>query len=189
MIIERDCKNINFDRAKWLMHAAADQRIQNYVVPGLVSALIGGSAPNGTKVRVFESTIQQREHVTPHSHRFDFIAHVLCGSVHNTVWEPMAWGEQMIKSELTYDGKPGKYTKKIGHIDRFASETKTYRAGDWYDMQAEEIHSIVFDESTVVLVIEGPTFRETTTILEPCIDGKHIPTFKVQPWMFQSEAN
>lgn len=170
----------------------AHSPVRNYVIPGLMSWLIGQPGKMGC-VRLFECTRQHEEPVTPHSHRFDFLCRVLRGRVRNVIWERadhrnMDGADLYQASKLIYGGEPGKYDR-IEKFEqrRFTRVEREYEAGDTYKMAAEQIHSIFFDRGTVVQFFEGPTRRNDSLILEPVVDGEVIPTFKAEPWMFKRE--
>lgn len=157
--------------------------LQNYIVPGLLSSLVGG-AEHGT-VRLFEASREQLADITPHSHRFDFTCLVLQGTVANRIWRENEKGEPFVVSKLTYGGAPGTYTQQAAMTwTRWEYQQLRYSVGDWYSMTAEEIHSIAFSADAVVLFFEGPQRSNTTRIIEPVVGGQHLTTFKVEPWMF-----
>lgn len=157
--------------------------VRNYAVPGLTSWLIGEPGPNGA-VRLFESDRDQQENITPHSHRFDFKCLVLSGRVRNRTWLKGACGDPYLRSEQRL-GRMGGYELTPGAVDYYDYLDSIYREGDWYSMKSHEIHSIWFARNTRVLFFEGPEVIETTSILEPMCHGVLVPTFKVEPWMFQ----
>lgn len=157
--------------------------LANYIVPGLSSSLVGGESKGC--VRIFEASRSQLADITPHSHRFAFACLVLRGLVVNRVWEQAFDGELFQLSSLTYGGKPGEYTQEPGEPGNWWYTETKYRAGEWYHMTARELHSIEFSADAIVLFFEGPQETERTAILEPFSDGKVIPTFKVEPWMFE----
>lgn len=159
--------------------------LQNYIVPGLLSSLVGGAETGA--VRLFEASREQHTDITPHSHRFDFACLVLRGSVVNRLWCQGDEGELYVASTLIYGGEPGSYRQKPetestywGHRDY------RYAVGEWYSMKAEEIHSIKFSADAMVLFFEGPQQANTTRILEPSVDGHRVQTFMVAPWMFEA---
>ena len=167
----------------------AHSPVQNYVLPGLTSKLIGNPSENGT-VRLFECSRDHQEEITPHSHRFAFMCWVLEGEVRNRVWLELSHGERGDRfqlSTLTYGGDMGRYTMEEGKAGWWGYDDYHYQAGDCYSMLPHQIHSIHFARKTKVLFFEGPTISDTSVILEPVVDGKRIPTFKVEPWMFQHE--
>lgn len=167
--------------------------LHNYIVPGLVSTLIGEDPHASSKIRLFRNTRVQDEFITPHSHRFDLACMVLQGSAENTIFTAVPYvghtsemySDEYQVSKLVYDGYPGKYDKADTVVQRHARFAKTYQPGQWYFMKFEEIHSIKFSKDAIVLIFEGDSKTDTTTILEPRVNGKTIRTFKVEDWMFK----
>jgi len=159
--------------------------LRNYVLPGVTSSLIGG-APGAGQVRLFEASRIQEEHVTPHSHRFDFQCLVLEGWVKNILYVPAPeYFDFYEEQELLFGGKPGLYrTEGIGR-NFFKKEEKRYDQGEWYGMKSDEIHSIEFSQHAVVLFFEGPEVTNKTIILQPVVDGEVCQTFRVADWMFK----
>lgn len=167
----------------------AHSPITNYVVPGLNSFLIGRPSEKGT-MRLFHNTRAHQERFTPHSHRFDFQSWVLRGQVTNLVWtitEDESKGDLFQTDSLIYKGQPGEYEQVEGGVNHWKYTSKTYMAGECYSMKADEVHSIIFGRETLVLFFEGPTITDRSIILQPHVDGKTIPTFNVEDWMFQRE--
>lgn len=160
--------------------------LANYIVPGLVSSLLGGEGM-GT-VRLFEATREQLSDIVPHSHRFAFACQVVRGVVTNRIWSKAGDGDLFQQSTLAYGGEPGKYDACVGPVERWSYADTEYAAGDWYGMTADEVHSIKFSKDAVVLFFEGPQESDSTIILEPVVNKKRIPTFKVEPWMFEKMA-
>ena len=166
----------------------AHSPVHNYAIPGLTSWLIGNRADNGSLVRLFHSSREHVEPITPHSHRFGFTAVVLRGEVTNRVWYECLDSRDAdvyCVSEERYLGEIGKYTTQVRQHAAFSWEDFTYSQGDTYNMSAHEIHSIYFGRDTYVLMFEGPEESKTSVILEPVVDGMRVPTFKVEDWMFQ----
>lgn len=166
-------------------------RLQNYIIPGLTSRLVGGG--DHGKVRLFQTDRQARDFVTPHSHRFDFTCLVLSGTVRNTLFLGGGAGtdEWCISTIDQVCGSEGllAYTHTREPAPSvWSQETYTYTRGDTYHMKAAEIHSIQFDKGTQVLFFEGPQFTTTSRMLEPWVDGKVVPTFRTEPWMFDRTA-
>lgn len=169
-----------------LLKSMAHSGLHNYILPGLESWLIGGEG-RGT-VRLFKSDRhEQHPEITPHSHRFDFACLVLSGKVQNVLWKEDAYGDEYAVSNLKYEGQPGQYTRSDGKVARYCTQMKEHKAGDWYCMRADEIHSIRFLERAVVLFFEGPQVTDTTVILEP-YEGERLATFTTADWMFKSKA-
>lgn len=158
-------------------------RVDNYVVPGLSSFLVGGGEFG--KVRLFHAKRQSREWITPHSHRFDLVCVVLDGTVTNRIFQPGFFGDEYSAGFLRSHGM-GKYeVNRTGQVAKYMEEERHHEAGSIYSMEASQIHNIEFSEGARVLFLEGPTKTMETVFLEPFIDGKVVPTFEVKPWMFQ----
>jgi len=158
--------------------------INNYIVPGLESSLIGGEDKGC--VRIFEASRRQLDSITPHTHRFDFMCLVIKGWVDNILWHPATKdeGDFFEETELSYYGDIGKYDKKVIGRDFYTPSTQRFKAGETYSMTAEEMHSIVFSKDAVVLFFEGESKTDNSIIIEPVVNGKKIPTFKTEKWMF-----
>jgi hypothetical protein len=167
--------------------------LHNYIVPGLVSTLIGEDPHASAKIRLFRNTRTQDEFITPHSHRFDLACMVLQGVVENTIFSGVpyaghtsdSYSDEYQVSRLIYEGNPGKYDKADTVVQRFSRCASTYRTGQWYFLKFDEIHSIKFSKDAMVLVFEGDSKTDTTVILEPRVNGETIRTFKVEDWMFK----
>lgn len=166
--------------------------LQNYAgVPGLTSWLIGEKGPSGC-VRLFECERNHDEHITPHSHRFDFECIVLAGKVKNVIYRTHGNGlchlpsvDKFSETTMAYGGKCGTYTPAESRYVTASRDSIGYAAGDRYSMKAHEIHSIYFSKGAKVLFFEGPQVRNTSVILQPWCYGEAVPTFKVEPWMFK----
>ena len=161
----------------------ANNAIDNYVIPGVTSYLIG----NNNKVRLFHCTRNHTEYVVPHSHRFDFTARVLQGYVTNCIYRENKHNEADTYqvSSLVYGGKPGIYNVIPGGVKGYVIYSDNYHYDETYSMKFNEIHSISFRKDTYVLIYEGPDKTDTTQILQPYVNGEVIPTFKIEPWMFR----
>jgi hypothetical protein len=169
--------------------------IRNYAIPGLTSWMIGASKDGGC-IRLFECSRAHVEQIIPHSHRFDFKAQVLEGTVINRVWvKRKPEGERILDFDLyqakvlIYGGKPGEYSVMPGKRELWRFYDRLYKAGDAYGMKADEVHSIIFSKGAKVLFEEGPSISNQSIILEPVVDAEVIPTFKVEPWMFQRKGD
>lgn len=172
----------DFDKILELAHSP----IFNYIIPGLNSYLISDVGDKG-KIRLFHSTRNHQENVTPHSHRFDFQCLVLRGHVKNKIWK-MQESEDSDLYQLTqieYLDSPGQYKHELLNVNPWEMVEDTFYAGDWYQMQHDQIHSISFSKNSFVLFFEGPTITKYSVYIEPFVDGKLIKTFKVEDWMFQ----
>lgn len=176
------------DRALSILWSMANNTLDNYILPGLSSHLVGGGTYG--KVRLFEASRRQQAGITPHSHRFDFTCFVLQGSVVNTLWTPDAQGDEFFMSYLEYQGEAGTYQKQecIPGVDKpgdyWSGNSSRYSKDQWYSMSSEEIHSIEFSHDALVLFFEGPEKSKITRVLEPIVASVVIPTLKVEPWMF-----
>lgn len=181
-----DAANFNLPMLLEMRHSP----IRNYVVPGVTSWLIGSPSAAGT-VRLFESTRDHQEEVTPHSHRFDFQCWVLRGTVRNRVWLPAPEGEKgadlFQSSRLTYWGATGGYAKVPETSRGWRYDDDQYTPGQCYAMKSDAVHSIHFSRGALVLFFEGPQVSDSSIVLEPVVDGEVIPTFRVEPWMFRKE--
>jgi hypothetical protein len=176
--LEQDMEN-GMVHLEMLLHS----KLSNYIVPGLDSYMLG-------RARLFENTRVQPTTITPHSHRFDFACCVLRGAVVNTLWLPTdnpLRGDKFAKTTLQYKGTPGEYSRLSPDVGTYMPVSTTYEAGSWYSMRHDEIHAIVFSKDAIVLFLEGQEKTKDTCILEPYVNGKHVPTFSVQPWMFEKE--
>jgi hypothetical protein len=166
----------------------AHSTVSNYVIPGLSSSLIGMPSPAGT-IRLFQCERDHQEVITPHSHRFDFQCWVLRGKVRNRIWKSTYQGDPQgdlfQNTRLVYGGDMGAYEKGEATVGSWIYEDQEFAAGQCYSMRAHEIHSIFFSRGAIVLFMEGATKVDHSMILEPWVAGKAIPTFKVEPWMFE----
>jgi hypothetical protein len=186
-------KTIEMDHLASLVTRMANSHVRNYVVPGLTSSLVGGGK-NG-QVRLLTSDRPTREWVVPHSHRFDFTCLVLTGRVENILFEEFRdYNDRRVNAASEYspgtlrrvaDGL-GKYNlERSGQSQLYEEFTKFYGPGDTYSMTADQIHSIRFSKDAKVLFFESPEVTDSSIILEPYSNGKVVPTFETQPWMFE----
>lgn len=181
------------DDLSFIVKRMAHSSVRNYATPGLTSYLIGGGPAVG-RVRLFMSDRDQREFITPHSHRFDFTCLVLRGEVRNVLYVRATensndLGNSFARGVLKpIDGGLGKYELLPGGSPAAYNEVPSiYTAGHTYSMRSAQIHSIYFSKDAEVLFFEGPETAEETYILEPWSNGARVPTFSTQPWMFQRE--
>lgn len=169
--------------------AMAHSRLQNYAgVPGLQSFLLGAQSEHGA-VRMFVASRDQHEHVTPHSHRFDFQCLVLSGEVTNTIFKTASSkhiSDVFAQRRIKYLGSPGQYENVDLSCALFTHESRTYAAGESYGMTHDQIHSIKFSRDAVVLFFEGSQMTDITSVLLPVVDESILPTFRVEPWMFKA---
>lgn len=175
------------DDLRDVVSAMAHSAIHNYGIPGLSSSLVGGGKRG--MIRLFKSDRETQHHITPHSHRFDFLCLVLKGWAENEIYSSPKYGEsgdKFIRSTLMpIEGGLGKYgaSPEVKPVEFVVSRTR-YEEGETYCMRAREIHSIRFSRDAQILFFEGPQVQASTVILEPYSNGQHIKTFKVEDWMF-----
>lgn len=160
--------------------------VKNYVIPGLTSSLVGGGS-SGT-VRLFTCEREHEEPICPHSHRFSFTCFVLAGEVRNRTWYQSTRGTEYEALQLIKTGEFGSYEHYVGERNNYVFDEVLYGAGAVYAMEFNEIHSIYFSEGAKVLFFEGPEEQNESIVLQPVVDGKTIPTFRIEPWMFQRET-
>jgi hypothetical protein len=166
-------------------------RLDNYIVPGLESYLVGGGEHG--KVRIFHQTREARDWITPHSHRFSFTALVISGAAHQTLFYRHPddyrladqWCLSTIDQVCGTDGLRDYCHVRDTTASRWTQQTTSYGKGKTYSMQPDEIHSVVFDKGTVVLFLESPQLKTQSVMLEPWVNGKCVPTFRTEPWMFE----
>lgn len=165
-------------------------RLENYIVPGMESVLIGGEGHG--LVRAFSIDREARDWVTPHSHRFNFAALVLAGKVHNTLFTKATsgykaddWCLSAIDQVCGANGIREYIHTRETEGGPWHQDTKTYYPGETYSMGYNEIHSIRFERHTSVLIFEGPQIVSSSVMLEPWVNGKCVPTFRTEPWMFE----
>lgn len=166
-----------------------NSRLDNYIIPGLVSQLVGGAECG--KVRLFSTDRTATDFVTPHSHRFDFTCLVLRGVVHNTIFTETtaATGDEWCLSTINQvcgkDGILNYVHERSNSPTRWWQNTSTYQSGDTYSMKYDELHSIQFSRNVRVLFFEGPEVTKQSRMIEPWVNGKVVPTFRTEPWMFE----
>lgn len=161
-------------------------RVANYVIAGLDSYLITEG-----KVRMFVNSRDHQDAITPHSHRFDFVCLVLNGTVQNKIWKRVKnadEGDLFQESTLDYSGEIGKHAIIPGDQNYWVHSKYTYHAGSTYKMEHDQIHSIEFSKNAIVLFFEGPAKTNTSKIIEPVVDGRVIPTYQKQDYMFLEET-
>lgn len=174
-----------------LLRDMTHNRLENYIVPGVSSELVGGGEYG--LVRTFSTYRDARDWVTPHSHRFNFTALVLAGRVHNTLFTPGQqygraadeWCLSTIDQVCGGEGIREYIHTRETDASYWCQDTTTYEIGDLYSMAPQEIHSIRFERGTRVLMFEGPQVKTSSVMLEPWVNGKCVPTFRTEPWMFE----
>jgi hypothetical protein len=180
--------SIGIERIAQVVSVMRNSSLGNYIVPGLTSHLVGGG--DFGKVRLFEASRDTRDVITPHSHRFNFACLVLRGSATNTIYEvATSAGEPWVLSTIDQVcGKDGLldfvHTRET-HVTYFRRVTNTYEPGAVYWMNYDDIHSIVFSANAQVLFFEGPQQVTRSSMIEPWVNGKVVPTFETKDWMFE----
>ena len=166
------------------IHSMTGSAIENYVIAGLKSELLEQG-----KVRLFTQQTIQLTTVIPHSHRYNLGFLVLQGQVKNTLWQEApedyagpTYRMQVSKQEFN---DMGDYVFTAQRQARYRIINNFHKSGEFYYMDATEIHSIVFEAQTQVLVFEGPERFDCSVILEPMSDHGAIPLCQTLPWMFK----
>ncbi len=167
---------------KSMMHSP----VHNYIIPGLTSWKIGEPSEKGM-VRLFTCSRNHHECISPHSHRFDFDCLVVSGHVDNITWVKHKDGDEFMVSRLSYNNEIGNHTRLEEEVCKFKSILSRYGEGKIYGMSYNQIHSIRFTKNSMVLFFEGEDKTNETFMLEPYVNGKKVPTGRVQDWMFIKE--
>lgn len=187
-------KDSSLDAILTAIQTMKNSRLRNYIAPGLTSHLIGGEGFG--KVRLFTAERTTMEFITPHDHRYDFTCWVLRGAVHNTLFKPNDTKESncevwSVASVYQHCHPYGPIVHRLIRTEApsyWYTTTETYKAGSTYSMKHSDIHSIKFDRGTEVLFFEGPECHQSSRILEPWEDGKVVPTFRKENWMYQKDT-
>lgn len=178
-----------FDPILSVLSGMLNNRLDNYIVAGLSSQLVGGG--DYGKVRLFHADRDTRDAITPHSHRFDFACLVLRGVSINTLYQEtkercdVPWCKSTVDQVCGLDGLRQYTHTRDNEPTYWRTATTRYVAGDVYYMRSQEIHSIQFARDSAVIFFEGPQVTPTGVMIEPWINGKCVPTFKTEPWMFE----
>lgn len=163
-----------------------NNRLGNYIAPGLTSYLVGGGEYG--KVRLFKASRLTRDVITPHSHRFDFTCLVLAGSATNTLYVPGIKGDEWCLSTIDQvcgaNGLRDYVHTREAAPTRLERRTAVYGPEQIYSMTHDEIHSIEFSADASVIFFEGPQIVMRSSMIEPWVDGKCVPTFETKDWMF-----
>lgn len=181
---------MNLDRLKKQLQQMAHSPIRNYATAGLTSQLIGGEKYG--KVRMFTADRDTREFITPHSHRYDFLCLVIAGEVTNTLYDEenrkRPGSNEFTVSSIEATKEFGKFWSREVRVASFTEYATKYVAGEMYEMDWKQIHSINFSKGAVVLFLEGPEQNDYSYILEPFSDGAKVPTFNTPDWMFKVKS-
>lgn len=167
-----------------------NNRLANYIVPGLDSAMVGDQGDDFGKIRLFDTTERAtRDEITPHSHRFNFVCFVLSGCVKNAIYYPDDEGEEWCVSTIDQvcdgDGLRNYTHTRETTPTRFRRVDSVFSTGNVYAMESHQIHSIEFWKGSKVLFFEGPQLTNRSQMIEPWVRGKVVPTFRTEPWMFE----
>lgn len=157
--------------------------LENYVIPGLRSTLLGKTEKGGV-IRIFDMLRDQEAGITPHNHRYAFDCFVLSGEVKQRLYrvEPADEPKFAHYAKLRYDREQ---RKLVGEPELLVgwTEERTYRQGEWYGMTTRQYHSISFAEGSSVLFIEGPIEREDVYCIVPYSAGRVCDTLEWRDWM------
>lgn len=96
------------------------------------------------------------EVVSPHDHRYHFVTEVLAGASENVWFEEGAAGKcyNRFRYDTPLNGGKGFVFDGVSHLRE--KERKRYSAQDeesWYEMRAEELHTIRMVENETVLLL------------------------------------
>lgn len=160
--------------------------VQNYIVPGLTSWLLGEPSERG-KVRVFTCAREHHEHIVPHSHRYDFECMVVRGYVKNYIWCLDDMGDDFAVTTIRYKDEIGSFDRCHTEIAKYSARSNSYHQNEVYRMNHKQIHSIEFSRDAIVLFLEGPELTKESVMLEPYVGGKKIPTGTIEDWMYLRE--
>ena len=171
-----------------ILNQMRNKTVNNYVIAGLRSSMIGGDEYGC--VRLFEQERFQQDFICPHNHRFDFTCLVLEGSVINRQWRASnrSAGDLFQEKRLTYTGEIGKYSESLEEKRYYTYSDEEYVAGDYYGMTHDVIHSIEFGRKSKVLFFEGAHKSDSSIILNPIVDGTEIEFDRVDDWMFSKST-
>lgn len=164
--------------------------LENYVLAGLRSTLLGETAAGG-KLQLFEMLRVQEADIVPHDHRYDFQCFVLDGEVEHLCYElervyhppQAAWAVCEYDPDIhsVNDETPRAYTR--GTVVK-----KTHGAGSWYGLKHDQFHAVRFSAGARVLFIEGPEVQPFSHVLLPYQDGRVCNTFVWRTWMMRPKS-
>lgn len=137
--------------------------IKNYGVVGTHSSLLAHG-----RTRVFQA-VEESHFVLAHNHASDLFCVVLKGEVYHNVFEPHPQGKPYLVCEQT--GSLGNYQYQGTVTKNFIRNYNAYEAGESYNLEAAEFHTISFAEGTTVLIVEGEPKALKREVLFPMIDG------------------
>lgn len=181
----------DYEKIVSILSEMSHNELNNYIIPGLSSSLISGEGYG--KIRLFKAVREMHYFVTPHSHRWNFAALVLKGKVRNSLYlkssdideQADAYCLSTIGQVCGADGLNNYIHARENVPSYWKRITHEYKAGETYSMEYSQIHSISFEKGTEVLFFESPEKTHIGYMLEPWVNGKVIPTFKTEDWMFE----
>lgn len=148
--------------------------VGNYIVTGLSSHLL-----KGAKVRFFEASRSADTLIQPHSHRYCLFSLVIRGRVTHTLYrrtknQDTAEGEDFAVRKIEFVGEDadGQYkVQDLNHAEveyaTFYRHQVTYDVGHSYYLSSDDIHSVIFEPGTILLILEGSEIKDSSVILEP----------------------
>lgn len=137
--------------------------IKNYGVVGTHSSLLAHG-----RTRIFQA-VEESHFVLAHNHASDLFCVVLKGEVYHNVFEEHPQGKPYLICEQT--GSLGDYQYQGTVTKNFIRNYNAYEAGESYNLEAAEFHTISFAEGTSVLIVEGEPKALKREVLFPMIDG------------------
>ena len=137
--------------------------IKNYGVVGTHSSLLAQG-----RTRVFQA-VEESHFVLAHNHASDLFCFVLKGEVYHNTFEEHPQGKPYLVCEQT--GALGDYQYQGTVTKNFIRNYNAYEAGESYNLEAAEFHTISFAEGTTVLIVEGEPKGLKREVLFPMIDG------------------
>lgn len=137
--------------------------IKNYGVVGTHSSLLAHG-----RTRIFQAA-EESHFVLAHNHASDLFCVVLKGEVYHNLFEEHPQGKPYLICEQT--GSLGDYQYQGTVTKNFIRNYNAYEAGESYNLEAAEFHTISFAEGTSVLIVEGEPKGLKREVLFPMIDG------------------
>lgn len=137
--------------------------IKNYGVVGTHSSLLAHG-----RTRIFQA-VEESHFVLAHNHASDLFCVVLKGEVYHNLFEEHPQGKPYLICEQT--GSLGDYQYQGTVTKNFIRNYNAYEAGESYNLEAAEFHTISFAEGTSVLIVEGEPKALKREVLFPMIDG------------------
>jgi hypothetical protein len=159
----------------------AANSFRNFHSKGLDYICLHRSDTLTIKAYFFDNLKTDAEIVVPHDHRYDFSTTVLAGEVRNNKYKS-GWGDprhtrfQEFDYETPLNGGSGFVWKRETLLS--IESSMLHKEGESYHQHASEIHSIVVDTDTVLLLTQFadklPTWASTRAF-QPG-DGRETPS-------------